>query len=77
LPAPYDSIQLYTAVPHPNTKRFVRWCVTKYRKVNLDIIYRSSQTTDCPLYVVHASREVSCFVTWRRKQIFLYGTKCL
>jgi len=31
----------------------------------------------CLLYVADASSDVSCFDTWRRKQNFLYDTKCL
>ena len=44
--------------------------------VNLDIISRSSHTTECLLYAVDLRWDVYCFVSWRRKQIFLYGTKC-
>jgi hypothetical protein len=44
--------------------------------VNLDIISRSSHTTECLQYAVHLRWDVYCFVSWRRKQIFLYGTKC-
>ena len=45
--------------------------------INLDIISLSSHITVYLLYVVDWSWGVSCFVTWRRQQIFLYGTKCL
>ena len=38
--------------------------------VNLNIISVSSHTTKCLLYVVDARWELSCFVTYRRKQIF-------
>jgi len=51
------------------------WYVTKYMTINLDIISGSIQPAECLLSVVDASCNVSCFVTWRRNHIFLYGTK--
>jgi hypothetical protein len=77
LPAIFDNIQLHTAVPHPKPKCLLMWCVTKYTTVNLDIISVSSHPTEYPLYVFNVSWDVSCFVTWRRKRIFLYDTKCI
>ena len=63
-----------------STKKCSIWCVTKYMTVNLDIISLSlslsSHPTEFLLYVVELSCDVSCFVTWWRKQIFLYGTTC-
>jgi len=45
--------------------------------VNLDIISRSSHPTECLLYVVDMSWDVSCIVTWQSQQFFLCSTKCL
>jgi hypothetical protein len=69
-------------IPYYTVTYFVCVCVCLYLTFftlshNFDSISGSSHPTECLLYVVDVSLEVSYFVTRRRKQIFLYDTKCL
>ena len=48
----YDNVPLYTAVPHPSHKCFLKCFVTKYVTVNLGIISRSRLQNDFFLWSI-------------------------